>query len=422
MDRGKDDTGGKVLKQIADLHIHSRYSMATSKDGTPEMLDLWARKKGITLLGTGDMTHPIWRQELKAKLIPAEQGLFRLKEEYVLPEAARYPGKAPRFVLSGEISSIYKKGGKTRKVHSLILLPGFNEADAFAARLEKIGNIHSDGRPILGLPCHDLLEMMLEVSEEGIYIPAHIRTPHFSLFGAKSGFDTIEECFEELTPYIHALETGLSSDPAMNWQISALDGYQLVSHSDAHSPSKLGREADLLDIELSYQGLWDAVQNGKGLEGTIEFFPEEGKYHFDGHRKCGVCLSPKEAEMYNGICPVCGKKLTMGVDHRILQLSDRDESSAVMPESGRPYESLMPLPEVISACVGFSTSSKKVQGQYEAMLERLGSEFTILREVPPEDIRKAGGEVLAEGIRRLRAGEVVRKPGSDGEYGKIELF
>lgn len=410
------------MKQIADLHIHSRYSMATSKDGTPEMLDLWARKKGITLLGTGDMTHPIWRQELKAKLIPAEQGLFRLKEEYVLPEAARYPGKAPRFVLSGEISSIYKKGGKTRKVHSLILLPGFDEADAFAARLEKIGNIHSDGRPILGLPCHDLLEIMLEVSEEGIYIPAHIWTPHFSLFGAKSGFDTIEECFEELTPYIHALETGLSSDPAMNWQISALDGYQLVSHSDAHSPSKLGREADLLDIELSYQGLWDAVQNGKGLEGTIEFFPEEGKYHFDGHRKCGVCLSPKEAEMYNGICPVCGKKLTMGVDHRILQLSDRDESSAVMPESGRPYESLMPLLEVISACVGFSTASKKVQGQYEAQLERLGAEFTILREVPPEDIRKAGGEVLAEGIRRLRAGEVVRKPGSDGEYGKIELF
>lgn len=410
------------MKQIADLHIHSRYSMATSKDGTPEMLDLWARKKGITLLGTGDMTHPIWRQELKAKLIPAEQGLFRLKEEYVLPEAARYPGKAPRFVLSGEISSIYKKGGKTRKVHSLILLPAFNEADAFAARLEKIGNIHSDGRPILGLPCHDLLELMLEVSEEGIYIPAHIWTPHFSLFGAKSGFDTIEECFEELTPYIHALETGLSSDPAMNWQISALDGYQLVSHSDAHSPSKLGREADLLDIELSYQGLWDAVQKGEGLEGTIEFFPEEGKYHFDGHRKCGVCLSPKEAEKYQGICPVCGKKLTMGVDHRILQLSDREEGAFAMPESGRPYESLVPLPEVISACVGFSTASKKVQRQYEMLLENLGAEFQILREVPIEDIGLTGGDVLAEGIRRLRKGEVIRKPGFDGEYGKIELF
>jgi len=410
------------LKQIADLHIHSRYSMATSKDGTPEMLDLWARKKGISLIGTGDMTHPVWRQELKEKLIPAEQGLFRLKDEYVLPEAGRYPGTAPRFVLSGEISSIYKKGGKTRKVHSLILLPGFDEADAFAARLEKIGNIHSDGRPILGLPCHDLLEMMLEVSEEGMYIPAHIWTPHFSLFGAKSGFDTIEECFEELTPYIHALETGLSSDPVMNWQISALDGYQLVSHSDAHSPSKLGREADLLDIELSYQGLFQAVQSGKGLKGTIEFFPEEGKYHYDGHRKCGVCLSPREAEEYKGICPVCGKKLTMGVDHRILQLSDRDESEVSMPESGRPYESLVPLPEVISACVGFSTASKKVQGQYERLLEKLGAEFSILREVPEEDIRAAGGEVLTEGIRRLRAGEVVRKPGFDGEYGKIELF
>lgn len=396
--------------------------MATSKDGTPEMLDLWARKKGISLIGTGDMTHPVWRQELKEKLIPAEQGLFRLKDEYVLPEAGRYPGTAPRFVLSGEISSIYKKGGKTRKVHSLILLPGFDEADAFAARLEKIGNIHSDGRPILGLPCHDLLEMMLEVSEEGMYIPAHIWTPHFSLFGAKSGFDTIEECFEELTPYIHALETGLSSDPVMNWQISALDGYQLVSHSDAHSPSKLGREADLLDIELSYQGLFQAVQSGKGLKGTIEFFPEEGKYHYDGHRKCGVCLSPREAEEYKGICPVCGKKLTMGVDHRILQLSDRDESEVSMPESGRPYESLVPLPEVISACVGFSTASKKVQGQYERLLEKLGAEFSILREVPEEDIRAAGGEVLTEGIRRLRAGEVVRKPGFDGEYGKIELF
>ena len=208
----------------------------------------------------------------------------------------------------------------------------------------------------------------------------------------------------------------------MNWQISALDRYQLVSHSDAHSPSKLGREADLPDIELSYQGLFNAVQKGTGLEGTIEFFPEEGKYHYDGHRKCGVCLSPREAEKYNGICPVCGKKLTMGVDHRILQLSDRDEGAAAMPESGRPYESLVPLPEVISACVGFSTASKKVQGRYEMLLKKLGAEFPILREVPQEDIRTVGGEALAEGIRRLRAGEVVRKPGFDGEYGKIELF
>ena len=408
------------MKQIADLHIHSRYSMATSKDGTPEMLDLWARKKGITLLGTGDMTHPLWRQELKDKLIPAEPGLFRLKDEFVLPEAAHYPGKSPRFVLSGEISSIYKKDGKTRKVHSLILLPGFREADAFAARLEKIGNIHSDGRPILGLPCRDLLEIMLEISEKGMYIPAHIWTPHFSLFGAKSGFDTIEECFEELTPYIHALETGLSSDPPMNWRLSALDGLQLISNSDAHSPSKLGREANLLDIELSYQGLYGAVQYGKGLLGTLEFFPEEGKYHYDGHRKCHICLSPEEAEKYHGICPVCGKKLTMGVNHRIMDLADRE--NGFVRKNARPFESIVPLPEVISACVGKAVTTKTVTGEYEKMLQKLGNEFDILREIPIADIEKESSHMIASGIRKLRNREVICKPGFDGEYGKICLF
>ena len=406
---------------IADLHIHSKYSRATSKTCVPEELDLWARRKGIGLIGTGDFTHPAWRELLAQTLVPAQEGL------YVLREGLRLPGgpdeaAVPRFVLSGEISSIYKKNGKTRKVHNVILLPSLEAADALARRLEAVGNIHSDGRPILGLDSRDLLEITLDVCPEAIFIPAHIWTPHFSVFGAFSGFDTLAECFEDLTPHIHALETGLSSDPVMNWQISALDRYQLVSHSDAHSPSKLGREADLLDIELSYQGLFNAVQKGTGLEGTIEFFPEEGKYHYDGHRKCGVCLSPREAEKYNGICPVCGKKLTMGVDHRILQLSDRDEGAAAMPESGRPYESLVPLPEVISACVGFSTASKKVQGRYEMLLKKLGAEFSILREVPQEDIRTVGGEALAEGIRRLRAGDVVRKPGFDGEYGKIELF
>ena len=411
-----------LMKMIADLHIHSRFSMATSKEGTPENMDFWARKKGISLIGTGDFTHPVWREELKERLVSEGNGLYRLRDAYVKEESRKFPGEGTRFVVSGEISSIYKKNGKTRKVHNVILLPSLEAADAMAQRLEKIGNIHSDGRPILGLDSHDLLEMMLDVCPEGILIPAHIWTPHFSVLGAKSGFDSVEECFEELAPYIHALETGLSSDPAMNWRISKLDRYQLVSNSDAHSPSKLGREANLLDIDCSYEGLYRAIQTGEGLEGTVEFFPEEGKYHFDGHRKCGISLSPVEAERLGGICPVCGKKLTMGVDHRILQLSDRDESSAAMPESGRPYESLMPLPEVISACVGFSTASKKVQGQYEALLEKLGAEFTILREIPPEDIRKAGGEVLAEGIRQLRAGEVVRKPGFDGEYGKIELF
>lgn len=408
------------MKIIADLHIHSRFSMATSKEGTPENLDFWARKKGISLIGTGDFTHPVWREELKERLVSEGNGLYRLRDAYVKEESRKFPGEGTRFVVSGEISSIYKKNGKTRKVHNVILLPSLEAADAMAQRLEKIGNIHSDGRPILGLDSHDLLEMMLDVCPEGILIPAHIWTPHFSVLGAKSGFDSVEECFEELAPYIHALETGLSSDPAMNWRISKLDRYQLVSNSDAHSPSKLGREANLLDIDCSYEGLYRAIQTGEGLEGTVEFFPEEGKYHFDGHRKCGVSLSPVEAERLGGICPVCGKKLTMGVHHRVEQLADRAEG--FVKKDGKKYESLVPLPEVISACMGYSTASKKVQGCFEQMIQTLGTEFDILRNVPSEDIKSCAGERIAEGIENVRTGNVKRIPGYDGEYGKIELF
>lgn len=409
-----------LMKMIADLHIHSRFSMATSKEGTPENLDFWARKKGISLIGTGDFTHPVWREELKERLVSEGNGLYRLRDAYVKEESRKFPGEGTRFVVSGEISSIYKKNGKTRKVHNVILLPSLEAADAMAQRLEKIGNIHSDGRPILGLDSHDLLEMMLDVCPEGILIPAHIWTPHFSVLGAKSGFDSVEECFEELAPYIHALETGLSSDPAMNWRISKLDRYHLVSNSDAHSPSKLGREANLLDIDCSYEGLYRAIQTGEGLEGTVEFFPEEGKYHFDGHRKCGVSLSPVEAERLGGICPVCGKKLTMGVDHRVEQLADRAEG--FVKKDGKKYESLVPLPEVISACMGYSTASKKVQGCFEQMIQTLGTEFDILRNVPSEDIKSCAGERIAEGIENVRTGNVKRIPGYDGEYGKIELF
>jgi len=409
-----------LMKMIADLHIHSRFSMATSKEGTPENLDFWARKKGISLIGTGDFTHPVWREELKERLVSEGNGLYRLRDAYVKEESRKFPGEGTRFVVSGEISSIYKKNGKTRKVHNVILLPSLEAADAMAQRLEKIGNIHSDGRPILGLDSHDLLEMMLDVCPEGILIPAHIWTPHFSVLGAKSGFDSVEECFEELAPYIYALETGLSSDPAMNWRISKLDRYQLVSNSDAHSPSKLGREANLLDIDCSYEGLYRAIQTGEGLEGTVEFFPEEGKYHFDGHRKCGVSLSPVEAERLGGICPVCGKKLTMGVDHRVEQLADRAEG--FVKKDGKKYESLVPLPEVISACMGYSTASKKVQGCFEQMIQTLGTEFDILRNVPSEDIKSCAGERIAEGIENVRTGNVKRIPGYDGEYGKIELF
>lgn len=345
-------------------------------------------------MGTGDFTHPEWRKELEEKLVPAEDGFYCLKEDSVLEESREYEGEAPRFVLSGEISSIYKKNGKVRKVHNVILLPGLEDAEKLSKKLETIGNIHSDGRPILGLDSHDLLEIMLEICPDGILIPAHIWTPHFSLFGAFSGFDTMEECFEDLTPYIHAVETGLSSDPPMNWRLSALDRFQLISNSDAHSPAKLGREANLLDIEMSYQGLYKAIQEGEGLEGTIEFFPEEGKYHFDGHRKCHLCLTPKEAEAYGGICPVCGKKITIGVDHRVMQLSDREDGEA--RKNKKPYENLVPLPEVIAASTGKSSGSKRVQEQYENMLKKLGSEFDILRKIPVEEIRKEEGYLVSE--------------------------
>lgn len=405
---------------IADLHIHSRYSMATSRSGVPEFLDLWARKKGIDLIGTGDFTHPTWQAELKEKLVPEDNGFYRVKEEYLPEEINKYGQKASRFVISGEISSIYKKNGKTRKIHNVIILPGLEAAEKLSKKLEKIGNIHSDGRPILGLDSRDLLEMVLDTSEKGILIPAHVWTPHFGLFGVASGFDTMEECFEDLTPYVRAIETGLSSDPAMNWKWSALDGLQLVSNSDAHSPAKLGREANLLDCRFSYEALYGAVQRGEGLAGTIEFFPEEGKYHWDGHRKCGVSLSPEETVELGGICPVCGRKLTMGVSHRIQELSDRE--TGMKPEKARPYEKLIPLPEMIASCMGRTTAGKKVQEQYEKMVETLGNEFDILRNVPVEDIRREAGSQVAEAIGRLRRGEVECSPGYDGEYGKIRLL
>lgn len=405
---------------ISDLHIHSHYSMATSKELTPEHLDFWARKKGIDLVGTGDFTHKLWRAELAQKLEPAEPGLYVLRKELALEGPSASRSLRPRFVISGEISSIYKKNGKVRKVHSLILLPSLEAAEALSRRLEAIGNIHSDGRPILGLDCHELLAITLDACPEAIYVPAHIWTPHFSLFGAFSGFDTIEECYEELTPQIHALETGLSSDPAMNRRLSALDSYQLISNSDAHSPSKLGREASLLTIPLSYNGLYGAIQRGEGLAGTIEFFPEEGKYYFDGHRKCNLCLSPSQARQYGGICPVCGRKLTQGVLHRIEQLADRGEDFRL--PGGRPFENLVPLPEVIAASLGSSPRSLRVNRQYERLLEELGNEFHILRKASLDDIGRIGGELTALGIRNLREGRVNWRPGYDGEYGSVKLF
>ena len=405
---------------IADLHIHSRFSRATSKEGDAPHLDLWAGRKGIGLVGTGDFTHPAWRAELQEMLTPAEEGFYTLKPQYRLAQETAGAAQPPRFVLTGEISSIYKKNGRVRKVHNLILLPSFQAAEELSRRLERVGNIHSDGRPILGLDSRDLLELTLTACPEAIFIPAHIWTPHFSLFGAFSGFQTMEECFEDLTPHIHAVETGLSSDPPMNWQVSALDGYTLVSNSDAHSPQKLGREANLLDCGLSYPALKHAIETGEGFGGTIEFFPEEGKYHLDGHRNCGVCLTPQEAESLGGLCPVCGKKLTIGVQHRVEELADRPLGQP-RPQQ-KPFESLAPLPEVIAACTGTSEASKKTQARYQAMLQQLGSEFYILRQADLSDIQRVAGPAVAEGIRRLRLGQVERVPGYDGAFGHVVLL
>ncbi len=407
---------------IADLHIHSKYSRATSKECIPEVLELWARKKGLGLIGTGDFTHPAWREELKEKLAPSEDGLYVLKKDFRRDDDMAGPDFEPRFIVSGEISSIYKKNGRVRKVHNLILLPGLEQAEALSRRLEAVGNLHSDGRPILGLDSRSLLEITLDVCPEAIFIPAHIWTPHFSLFGAYSGFDDITECFEDLTGHIHALETGLSSDPPMNWRISALDGFTLVSNSDAHSPGNLAREANLFNTELSYPHISQALEDhdSDGFYGTLEFFPEEGKYHYDGHRNCKVRLKPADSKAASGICPACGGRLTAGVLHRVEELADRDEG--YLPPSAKHFESLVPLGEVIAASTGLSPASVKVREKYGELVRGLGPELFILREATLGDIELKAGPCIAEGIRRLRLGKVEIEPGYDGEYGRVKIM
>jgi len=312
---------------IADLHIHSKYSRATSRDLNPENLWRWAQLKGITVIGTGDFTHPAWLKELREKFNPAKDGLFTLKRDLMTAELPDSCRSDVFFMLSAEISCIYGKNGRTRKIHSILLVPGFSDAEKINARLSQIGNLHSDGRPILGLDAKELLKIVLDISPQAMVIPAHAWTPHFSVFGAASGFDSIEECYEELSPHIHAIETGLSSDPLMNWRLSALDRITLISNSDAHSPAKLGREGNIFDTDVSYRAITGALKTQTGFTGTIEFFPEEGKYHYDGHRGCGVSFTPKETIRHHGICPVCGKKLTIGVMHRVERLADREKAS-----------------------------------------------------------------------------------------------
>ena len=413
------------MRLVADIHLHSHYSRATSKNLTLEHLWKWAQIKGVQVVATGDIAHPGWLAELRDKLEPAEAGLFRLKPEHTAALADQVPAACRgtvRFLIGGEISNIYKKYDRTRKVHNIVFAPSIDATARLQAELEKIGNIRSDGRPILGLDSRDLLEIVLAVDDRCHLIPAHIWTPWFSILGSKSGFDSVQECYADLTQHIFAVETGLSSDPPMNWRVSWLDRYTLISNSDAHSPQKLAREATCFDTELSYDALFGALRSGdrRHYRGTIEFFPEEGKYHLDGHRKCGVCWEPATTRAHAGRCPACGKPVTVGVYHRMEELADRPHGTR--PPAAGPFTSLIPLPEALSEMLGVGPGSKRVQREYHRLVERLGPELAILQEVPLEEIDAAGGAVLAEGIRRMRAGEVRAQSGYDGEYGVIRLF
>jgi uncharacterized protein (TIGR00375 family) len=410
----------------ADLHIHSRFSRATSKNLNLRGLAAWARVKGLDVLGTGDFTHPEWIAEMREELKEDGRGLLRLKDETDLAREidtlALLPGGSTRFLLQAEISSIYKRGGKTRKVHNLVYMPTFEAAEKLNRKLAAIGNIASDGRPILGLDSRNLLEMVLETDPLAYLVPAHIWTPWFSLFGSKSGFDSVEECYGDLAEHIFAMETGLSSDPEMNWTWSHLDRYRLISNSDAHSGEKLGREANLFQGERSYEGIYRALRDegiGQKFLGTIEFFPEEGKYHLDGHRKCGVVMDPQETRARGGLCPVCGKPVTRGVFSRIAELADREEPQRPKGQPG--FTSLIPLKEVLGEVLGVGPGSKKVGEAYSRLVADLGSELAILRRVPPEDLKRHNPH-LAEGITRMREGQVLRQPGYDGEYGVISVF
>lgn len=405
---------------LADLHVHSKFSRATSRDLDLEHLAWWAARKGIAVVGTGDCVHPGWVAEIRDKLVPAGDGLFRLRPEIetplweTLPSTCRTPA---RFLLSTEISTIYKKGDKTRKVHHLILLPSIEAADGLGAALARIGNIASDGRPILGLDSRDLLEITLAAGGE--LIPAHIWTPWFAAMGSKSGFDSIADCYGDLSEHIHAVETGLSSDPLMNRRVSSLDRYRLVSNSDAHSPGKLGREATRFSGGISYPAIIEALRTGEGHAGTIEFFPEEGKYHLDGHRACGVVFEPRETIAAGGRCPVCGAPVTVGVAHRVELLADRSEEEAARLIG--PVSSLVPMPEILGEIVGAGAAAKSVTEAFDRALAKLGPELAVLESVPIEELTRFH-PLLGEAIVRLRAGRVVRRAGYDGEYGVIRLF
>ena len=411
------------MKIIGDFHTHSKYSRATSPSMDLQNLDNWARIKGINVLGTGDFTHPKWFDSIKQELGPAEQGLFKLCGS----------DSPTRFILTSEISCIYKKADpasakgygeakKVRKVHIVIFAPTIKAVEKINKKLNEIGNLYSDGRPILGLDAKELAKIVLDADENCLVVPAHIWTPWFAVFGSKSGFNSLEECFDEYAKYIYAVETGLSSDPAMNWRLSQLDKITLISNSDAHSPQKIGREANVFDTEFSYYGILDAIKskNPKKFLYTIEFFPEEGKYHYDGHRLCNLSLSPEQSKKYNNICPRCAKPLVIGVLNRVAELADRPEG--FVPKNAIPFKNLIPLNEVIAESVGVSVASKEVAKHYNNLIKNLGSEFEILLNTEKKEIEKQSLPEIAEGILRVRQGKVFVESGYDGVYGKIKIF
>ncbi len=408
---------------VADLHIHSRFSRATSRELSFVTLHRAALTKGVGLVGTGDVTHPGWLAEIEGQLEEAEPGLYRLKPELVRDAERGLPAACSgsvRFVLQVEISNIYKRDDRVRKNHNLVYLPSLEAVHRLRERLATIGNLASDGRPILGLDAHHLLEITLETDPLAFLVPAHIWTPWFSLLGSKSGFDSLEECFGDLADQIFAAETGLSSDPPMNWRVSSLDRLTLISNSDAHSLGTIGREANLLDISPSFADLRRAIETREGFLGTVEFYPEEGKYHLDGHRKCGLRLEPDETRRLGGRCPHCGGRITVGVMSRVLDLADRPEGAT--PHAAAPYERLVPLDEVVGQVFGVGPSSKRVRSEVARLSERLGPELAILREVPIETIGRAGGGLLAEAVRRVRAGQLEIAAGYDGEFGTVQVF
>ncbi|OGP91212.1 MAG: DNA helicase UvrD [Deltaproteobacteria bacterium RBG_16_48_10] len=400
------------MRFIADFHLHSKFSRATSKDMEVESLARWAKKKGIALLGTGDFTHPTYLTELRSKLEPLGDGLLRLKRG----------DQEVRFILTTELNNIYTQGGKVRRIHNLIFAPSLEAVQAISSKLGNIGKLSSDGRPIFSFSAKDLAKMILDISPDCMIVPAHAWTPWFSVFGANSGFDSIEECFGEMSPFICAIETGLSSDPEMNWRLSALDRITLISNSDAHSPSRLGREANAFQGPLNYKEMMETLRtkDRKRFLFTIEFFPQEGKYHYDGHRDCGVVFSPSQTKTHRYLCPKCHKKLTVGVMHRVEELADRPEG--FIPKSAIPSIHLIPLEEILAEALGFKVGTKAVEMEYERLVERGGSEFQILLDATPEELATFVPPRVLEAIIRMRQGKVSIIPGHDGLYGKVSLF